>query len=192
MKIRNVVLILAIGSMTGISCLHAQNQVTEEKTINNEYMGYLKVGDTAPDFTAKNQDGKEIRLSNFKGKKVILYFYPKDDTPGCTAEACNLRDNYADLTKKGFEVIGVSPDGEQSHTKFISKYNLQFNLVADTSKAILKQYGAWGTKNMYGKESEGVLRTTYIINEAGKIEKVISKVDTKNHSSQILTELNMN
>ena len=155
-------------------------------------MGYLKVGDTAPDFTAKNQDGKEIRLSNFKGKKVILYFYPKDDTPGCTAEACNLRDNYADLTKKGFEVIGVSPDGEQSHTKFISKYNLQFNLIADTSKVILKQYGAWGTKNMYGKESEGGLRTTYIINEEGKIEKVISKVDTKNHSTQILTELNMN
>jgi thioredoxin-dependent peroxiredoxin len=192
MKFRNVFFLLTMGTMTGIYAIHAQNPVKEEKTINNENMGYLKAGDIAPDFTAKNQDGKEIKLSNFKGKKVILYFYPKDDTPGCTAEACNLRDNYEDLTKKGFEVIGVSPDGEQSHTKFISKYNLQFNLVADTSKTILKQYGAWGTKNMYGKESEGVLRTTYIINEQGKIEKVIDKVDTKNHSSQILTELKMN
>jgi peroxiredoxin Q/BCP len=155
-------------------------------------MGYLKVGDKAPDFTAKNQNGKEIKLSNFIGKKVILYFYPKDDTPGCTAEACNLRDNYDELLKKGFEVIGVSPDGEQSHTKFVTKYNLQFNLVADTSKTILKEYGAWGNKSMYGKEYEGVLRTTYIINEEGKIEKVIDKVDTKNHSSQILGELKMN
>ena len=172
--------------------LYAQdnNQVSNNK--NEETMGYLKVGDKAPDFTAKNQEGKEIKLSDFKGKKVILYFYPKDDTPGCTAEACNLRDNYGDLIKRGFEVIGVSPDDEKSHTKFVSKYNLQFNLVADTSKTILKQYGAWGKKNMYGKEYEGVLRTTYVINEQGVIEKVIDKVNTGDHSKQILTELGMN
>jgi peroxiredoxin Q/BCP len=155
-------------------------------------MGYLNVGDTAPDFTANNQDGKNISLKELKGKKVILYFYPKDDTPGCTAEACNLRDNYNDLIKHGFEVIGVSPDGEQSHTKFKSKYDLPFNLVADPGKTILKSYGAWGKKKMYGKEYEGVLRTTYVINEDGKIEKVILKVDTNNHTKQILEELGLN
>jgi thioredoxin-dependent peroxiredoxin len=192
MKIKNALFILALGTLIYNSFAQEQKPAAEEKTINNEYMGYLKVGDIAPDFTAKNQDGKDITLSKFKGKKVILYFYPKDDTQGCTAEACNLRDNYEDLTKKGFEVIGVSPDGEQSHTKFIAKYNLQFNLIADTAKTILKAYGAWGKKSMYGKEYEGVLRTTYIIDEKGKIEKVIDKVDTKNHSSQILTELKMN
>ncbi len=154
-------------------------------------MGYLNVGDLAPDFTANNQDGKSISLKTFRGKKIILYFYPKDDTPGCTAEACNLRDNYDDLIKQGFEVIGVSPDNEQSHTKFKNKYSLPFNLVADSGKSILKAYGAWGIKKMYGKEYEGVLRTTYIIDEEGKIEKVIPKVDTKNHSSQILSELGL-
>lgn len=150
-------------------------------------MAYLKVGDSATDFTAKNQDGKDIKLSDLKGKKVILYFYPKDDTPGCTAEACNLRDNYDALLEKGFQIIGVSPDAENSHTKFRTKYNLQFDLVADTSKNILKSYGAWGKKKMYGKEYEGVLRTTYVIDEKGKIEKVFTKVDTKNHTDQILS-----
>jgi peroxiredoxin Q/BCP len=191
MKFKNALFILIYGTLISISYTYSQVPVSNEKTNNNENMGYLKVGDIAPDFTAKNQDGKDITLSQFKGKKVILYFYPKDDTPGCTAEACNLRDNYEELTKKGFEVIGVSPDGEQSHTKFMTKYNLQFNLVADTSKTILKEYGAWGTKSMYGKEYDGVLRTTYIIDEKGKIEKVIDKVDTKNHSTQIMTELKM-
>ena len=152
-------------------------------------MSYLNTGDAAPDFTAKNQNGKEISLSDFKGKKVILYFYPKDDTPGCTAEACNLRDNYDALIEKGFDVIGVSPDNEKSHTKFQSKYNLQFNLLADDDKSILKKYGAWGKKNMYGKLFDSVLRTTYVISEDGKIEKVIKKVDTKNHAQQILEEL---
>jgi peroxiredoxin Q/BCP len=152
-------------------------------------MGYLKEGDPAPDFKAKNQDGKEISLSGYKGKKIILYFYPKDDTPGCTAEACNLRDNYSELTSKGFVVIGVSPDDVKSHGKFIGKYNLPFNLVADTTKSILKQYGAWGLKKMYGKEYEGVLRTTYVISENGKIEKVFTKVDTKDHTAQILAAL---
>ena len=149
-------------------------------------MAYLEEGAVAPDFTGKNQDGKEIKLSDLKGKKVILYFYPKDNTPGCTAESCNLRDNYADLTSKGFEVIGVSPDGETSHQKFIGKFDLPFNLIADTEKEILKAYGAWGLKKMYGREYEGVLRTTYVINEEGKIEKVFKKVQTKDHSAQIL------
>ncbi len=152
-------------------------------------MGYLKEGDNAPEFTAKNQDGKEISLSDLKGKKVILYFYPKDNTPGCTNEACNLRDNYSELTNRGFEVIGVSPDSEQSHTKFIGKYNLPFNLIADTDKSILNKYGAWGLKKNYGKEYEGVLRTTYVIDENGKIEAVFKKVETKNHTEQILAAL---
>jgi peroxiredoxin Q/BCP len=155
-------------------------------------MEYLKEGDVAPHFTAKNQSGEDISLSTLRGKKVILYFYPKDDTPGCTAEACNLRDNYSELTTRGFEVIGVSPDSEKSHDKFAGKFNLPFNLVADTEKSILKKYGAWGLKKMYGKEYEGVLRTTYVIDENGKIEVVIKKVDTKNHTAQILNELGLN
>lgn len=182
---------LYIGILLLLMPLMAWNQ-SDEKQQNESNMALLKVGDLAPDFTSKNQDGKEIKLSSFRGKKVILYFYPKDDTPGCTAEACNLRDNYEELTKKGFEVIGVSPDDEKSHGKFITKYNLQFNLIADTSKLILKQYGAWGLKKMYGKEYEGVLRTTYVINEVGKIEKVIEKVETGNHAAQVLKELGMN
>jgi len=154
-------------------------------------MSYLNAGDVAPDFTANNQDGKSISLKGFQGKKIILYFYPKDDTSGCTAEACNLRDNYNDLIKRGFEVIGVSPDNEQSHAKFKNKYSLPFNLIADPDKTILKLYGTWGKKKMYGKEYEGVLRTTYVIGEEGKIEKVITKVDTKNHTRQILEELGL-
>jgi thioredoxin-dependent peroxiredoxin len=184
--------ILIFGIVISSAYLNAWNQSNENKQKNEENMALLKIGDVAPDFTAKNQDGKEIKLSSFRGKKVVLYFYPKDDTPGCTAEACNLRDNYDELTKKGFEVIGVSPDDEKSHSKFIAKYNLQFNLISDTSKSILKQYGAWGLKKMYGKEYEGVLRTTYVIDEQGKIEKVIEKVDTGNHTDQVLTELKMN
>lgn len=155
-------------------------------------MAYLKEGDVAPDFKAKNQEGKDISLSEFKGKKVILFFYPKDNTPGCTAEACNLRDNYSELTSRGFEVIGVSPDSEKSHDKFVGKYNLPYNLVADTEKNILKQYGAWGLKKNYGREYEGVLRTTYVIDESGKIVVVFKKVDTKNHTAQILTALGLN
>jgi peroxiredoxin Q/BCP len=155
-------------------------------------MGYLKEGDIAPEFKAKNQDGKAIKLSDYKGKKIILYFYPKDNTPGCTAESCNLNDNYSDLTDRGFVVLGVSPDNENSHTKFIAKYNLAFDLIADTEKSILKAYGAWGLKKNYGREYEGVLRTTYVIDESGKIEFVFKKVDTKNHTAQILTALGLN
>ena len=152
-------------------------------------MAFLEEGIIAPDFKEKNQNGEAISLSKYKGKKVILYFYPKDNTSGCTTESCNLRDNYSDLVSRGFEVIGVSPDNEKSHTNFIAKYNLPFNLIADTDKNILKAYGAWGLKKMYGREYEGVLRSTYISDEEGKILKVFTKVKTKDHSSQILKEL---
>jgi len=152
-------------------------------------MNILKEGDKAPAFTSINQDGNSIALSDFEGKKIILYFYPKDNTPGCTAESCNLNDNYSTLTEKGFEVIGVSPDSAASHLKFIAKHNLQFNLIADTEKEVLELYNAWGLKKMYGREYMGVLRSTFIINKNGIIEKIIKKVKTKDHTNQIFSEL---
>lgn len=145
----------------------------------------LKEGDKAPFFKGVNQDGKEISLDDFRDKRLILYFYPKDNTSGCTAEACNLNDNYTALTAKGFEVVGVSPDPIGSHQKFISKYNLAFNLIADTEKQILQDYGVWAEKSMYGRKYMGVLRTTFIIRN-GIIEKIIAKVDTKNPTGQIV------
>ena len=151
-------------------------------------MTALKIGDEAPAFKTVDQDGNPISLSDYTGKKVILYFYPKDDTPGCTAEACNLRDNYDLLLKKGYKIIGVSADDEKSHKKFIEKYVLPFPLIPDKDKSILKAYGAWGRKNLYGKEYDGILRTTYVISEKGLIEKIFNKVDTKNHTEQILEE----
>ncbi|ALO16578.1 Putative peroxiredoxin bcp [Salinivirga cyanobacteriivorans] len=150
----------------------------------------LKAGDKAPDFQAKNQDGEPITLSDFKGKKLILYFYPKDNTPGCTAEACNLNDNYSELTDKGFEVVGVSPDNIESHQKFIAKYNLSFHLVADPEKEVINKYGVWGEKNMYGKKSMGLLRTTFVIDEDGIIQHVFKRVKTKDHTNQILEKVN--
>jgi peroxiredoxin Q/BCP len=149
-------------------------------------MTKLKPGDPAPEINAVDQNGNAISLKSFKGSKVVLYFYPKDDTPGCTAEACNLRDNHALLMKKGYRIIGVSADDEKAHQKFISKYALPFPLIPDKGKKILKDYGAWGLKKNYGKEYEGVIRTTFVISEDGRIEKVITKVDTKNHTAQIL------
>ncbi|GAB2975689.1 thioredoxin-dependent thiol peroxidase [Mucilaginibacter puniceus] len=149
-------------------------------------MATLKEGDKAPDFTAKDQNGKTVSLSDFKGKTVILYFYPKDDTPGCTAEACDFRDNYQSLIGKGFEVIGVSTDDEKSHKKFQTKYNLPFPLIADESKEIVEAYGVWGEKNMYGKVYMGTMRTTFIIDANGIIKKIINKVDTKASSQQVL------
>jgi len=151
-------------------------------------MAQLKEGAAAPVFSGKDQDGKTISLAGFKGKKVILYFYPKDDTPGCTAEACNLRDNYESLLSKGFAILGVSPDTEKSHMNFKTKYTLPFSLIADPDASIIKAYGAWGEKKMYGKSTMGVLRTTFVIDEQGNILKVFTKVDTKNHTQQILTE----
>lgn len=145
----------------------------------------LKVGDKAPDFKGVDQDGREISQSMFSGKKLVLYFYPKDDTPGCTAEACNLRDNYAGFLEKGYAIVGVSADSEQSHRKFIAKYELPFPLISDMDKTILKSYDAWGKKSMYGKEYDGILRKTFVISEEGIVEKIIDKVKTADHSMQI-------
>lgn len=150
----------------------------------------LKPGDQAPGFEGTDQYGKSVSLAGLKGKKVILYFYPKDDTPGCTSEACNLRDNYQELRDMGFVVIGISPDNETSHQKFSSKYNLPFHLIPDPDKKIIRSYGAWGEKKMYGKSYEGVLRTTFVISEEGLIDLVISKVDVKNHTKQIIELIN--
>jgi thioredoxin-dependent peroxiredoxin len=149
----------------------------------------LKIGDKAPDFKSKDQEGKEIKLSDYKGKKLLLYFYPKDNTPGCTAEACDLRDNFEEFTKQGIEIIGVSPDSEKSHQNFIQKHNLPFRLIADTDKKILEDYGVWAEKKMYGRTYMGVLRTSFLIDENGMIQEIFDKVKTKEHSSQIFKEL---
>ncbi len=154
-------------------------------------MVLLKKGDVAPDFKGINQNNEPISLADFKGKKLILYFYPKDDTPGCTAESCNLNDNYDAWIEKGYEVVGVSPDSVASHKKFADKFGLKFNLIADTEKDILQAYGVWGEKNMYGKKYMGVIRTTYVINEDGMIEDVFEKVQTKDHTNQIIKSLDL-
>jgi peroxiredoxin Q/BCP len=153
-------------------------------------MNELKEGSKAPQFTSKNQNGVAVSLDQFKGKKVILYFYPKDSTPGCTAEACDFRDNYQGLIQKGIVVLGVSVDDEKSHQKFITKYDLPFDLLADTDKKIVEAYGVWAEKSMYGKTYMGINRTTFIIDEEGIIEHIISKVDTKNPTAQVLELLN--
>jgi thioredoxin-dependent peroxiredoxin len=149
-------------------------------------MTKLKIGDQAPDFKAVDQDGRSISLADYKGKKVIIYFYPKDNTPGCTAEACSLRDGYEILTQSGYDVIGVSADSEKTHQGFATKHNLPFRLIADTDKKVIQTYGAWGEKKMYGKSYEGIIRTTFLISEDGKIENIIDKVNTKNHAGQIM------
>ena len=149
-------------------------------------MTTLKENDKAPDFSAKDQNGNIIQLKDFAGKKLILYFYPKDDTPGCTAEACNLKDNHNTLLKKGFKILGVSAESEKSHQKFITNYELPFPLIADKEKQLIKLYEVWGEKKFMGKTFIGILRTTFIINEKGIIEKIFTKVDTKNHTQQIL------
>ncbi|MFO7616549.1 MAG: thioredoxin-dependent thiol peroxidase [Bacteroidales bacterium] len=149
-------------------------------------MTILKSGDQAPDFAFTGADGLQKKLSDFRGRKIVLYFYPKDNTPGCTQEACSLRDGYEELTGKGYEVIGVSPDSEKSHAGFRGKFNLPFHLVADTDKLVATSYGVWGKKKMLGREYMGVIRTTFIIDEKGLIDKVIDKVDTKNHSGQVI------
>jgi peroxiredoxin Q/BCP len=149
-------------------------------------MATLQPGDKAPNFTANDQNGQPVSLADFKGKNVILYFYPKDDTPGCTAESCDFRDNYQSLTGKGFEVIGVSVDSEKSHKKFETKYQLPFTLIADTEHQIVEAYGVWVEKSMYGKTYMGTARKTFIINADGIIDKIIDKVDTKNSSQQVL------
>jgi len=148
----------------------------------------LQVGDKAPAVLGINQEGKEIKLADFNGKKVVLYFYPKDNTPGCTAQACSLRDGYDDLRKAGYEVIGVSTDSVASHQKFITKQNLPFNLIADTDKKLSEEFGTWGEKSMYGKKYMGTFRTTFIIDETGTIIRIFlpKEVNTKDHAAQIL------
>lgn len=151
-------------------------------------MSQLQPGEKAPDFIATDQDGNTVSLNDFKGYKLILYFYPKDNTPGCTAEACNLRDNYGSLLKKGYKIIGISADDGKSHKNFIAKNVLPFPLIPDKEKKIIKAYGVWGMKKLYGREYEGIMRTTFIISPEGIIEKIFTKVDTKNHTAQILAE----
>lgn len=154
-------------------------------------MASLSKGDQAPFFSGLNQNNETVALDSFQGKKLILYFYPKDNTPGCTAESCNLSDNYQAWLAKGYEVVGVSPDSVASHKKFADKFNFGFNLIADPETKILQAYGVWGEKSMYGKKYMGVLRTTFVINENGIIEEVFEKVDTKNHTDQIIKALDI-
>ena len=149
-------------------------------------MTQLKIGDKAPLFAGTDQDGKSISLSDFRGRKVILYFYPKDNTPGCTAEACSLRDGRAELQRMGFEVIGVSPDSVKSHQGFIAKHGLNFPLIADADKSIAAAYGVWGEKKFMGRTYMGILRTTFVIGPDGTIEKIFDKVNTKDHFTQIV------
>ena len=149
-------------------------------------MSKVATGDLAPGFYSLDQDGQPISLEDFKGKKIALYFYPKDDTPGCTAQACNLRDNYADMQQAGYVVLGVSPDSVKSHKKFETKYELPFLLIADEDHSISEAYAVWGQKKFMGKEYMGVNRTTYLIDEKGFIEKILDKPDTKAHAEEIL------
>ena len=151
-------------------------------------MTSLKEGDKAPFFKGINQDGKEITSEDFKGKKLVLYFYPKDNTSGCTAEACSLRDAYSELQKAGYEIIGVSKDSEKSHQKFIEKQSLPFSLIADTDTRLNQEFGVWAEKKMAGRSYMGTLRTTFLIDENGVIERVIEKVNTKEHAGQILNK----
>lgn len=153
-------------------------------------MSELKEGSKAPVFEGADQNGKKVSLNDFKGKKVILYFYPKDDTPGCTAQACNLRDNHSELIQKGFQVIGISTDSVKSHKEFEDKYSLPFPLIADEEKKIVEEYGVWGEKKFMGKNYIGTNRTTFLIDETGTIKKIITKPDTKNQTQQVLDEWN--
>ncbi|MDZ4758233.1 MAG: thioredoxin-dependent thiol peroxidase [Bacteroidota bacterium] len=146
----------------------------------------LTIGEKAPIFKSTNEKGETISLVDYKGKKLVLYFYPKDDTPGCTAEACDLRDNYARFQNLAYEILGISPDTEKKHSKFIAKYDLPFSLLADTEHIIALDYGVWGEKTMWGRKYMGINRTTFVISEKGIIEQIIDKVDTKNHASQLI------
>jgi peroxiredoxin Q/BCP len=149
----------------------------------------IEVGSKAPEISGVDQDGKAVSLADYKGKKLILYFYPKDLTPGCTTESCNFRDHYQDLTDKGFDVLGVSADDEKKHQKFIEKHELPFRLLADVDKKVINAYGVWGPKKFMGREYDGIHRTTFLINEEGNIQLIIPKVKTKESTEQILAEL---
>lgn len=155
-------------------------------------MTHLQKGDKAPAFSGRDENGNPISLSDYAGKRLVLYFYPKDMTPGCTTESCNLRDNYAALLEKGFDILGVSADDEKRHTKFIDKYELPFHLLADVDKEVINAYGVWGPKKFMGREFDGIHRTTFVINGEGVIDAVFKKVKTKAHTEQILEELENN
>jgi peroxiredoxin Q/BCP len=152
-------------------------------------MTHLKEGDSAPAFKGEDQDGNEVKLEDYSGKKLILFFYPKDNTPGCTAEACSLRDHYQELYDKGFELLGVSADSARKHQNFIKKYSLPFPLLVDTEKETIEAFGVWGPKKFMGRTFDGIHRTTFVIDEAGKVEKIFTKVKTKTHARQILDEM---
>lgn len=149
-------------------------------------MKHLKVGDKAPDFSVKDQSGNDVSLSDYSGKRVVIYFYPKDNTPGCTAQACNIRDNYAELQKEGIVILGVSADSESSHQKFIDKFDLPFTLLADVDKKMLNDYGVWGEKKFMGKVYDGIHRTTFVLDDSHTIIGIIEKPKTKDHASEIL------
>lgn len=151
-------------------------------------MTTLEAGDKAPDFSVEDQDGNTVKLSDFKGKKLVLFFYPKASTPGCTAEACNLRDNWERFQEKDYAILGVSADTQKKQSNFKNKYEFPFPLLADEDKEVIQAYGVWGPKKFMGKEYDGIHRTTFIIDEGGKIEEVIKKVKTKEHTDQILSE----
>ena len=175
------------GKSLNLREAQASKRLGEMKEKFQKHKSSLKAGDTAPLFKGQDQFGDVIKLKDFIGKKVILFFYPMDDTPGCTTQSCNLRDHYNHLTKQGFVVLGISPDGEKSHAKFAKKFKLPFSLIADEKKEIIKAYDVWGKKKIFGITYKGLIRTTFIIDEAGKIEGVIDNVDTANHSAQVLT-----
>lgn len=149
-------------------------------------MKHLKVGDKAPEFEVKNEKGEVVKLSDFEGQRVVVYFYPKDNTPGCTAQACNLRDNYAEIRNEGIVILGVSADDEQKHQKFIEKFELPFQLLADVDKVLLNAYGVWGKKKFMGKEYDGIHRTTFVLDESHRIIGIIDKPKTKDHAAEIL------
>ena len=151
-------------------------------------MFHLKEGDPAPAFSSVNENGQTVNLSDYQGKKLVLYFYPKDDTPGCTAEACSLRDGYPQFRAKGYEILGVSPDSVKKHVKFRDKFDLPFSLLADEDHSVSEMYGVWGEKKFMGRAYQGIHRTTFVIDAAGKIERIINKVDNENHSDQVLGE----
>ena len=153
-------------------------------------MNKIEEGQAAPNFTGKDQNGSAISLQDFKGDNVVIYFYPKDDTPGCTAQACNLRDNHSELLNKGIKVVGVSADSEEKHQKFIKKYDLPFPLIADTDKSIIQSFGVWGEKKFMGKVYDGIHRTTFILDKDGTVMKRIDKVKTTDHTNQIVEALN--
>jgi thioredoxin-dependent peroxiredoxin len=150
-------------------------------------MFHLQEGDAAPAFASVNEKGQTVRLEDYKGKKLVLYFYPKDDTPGCTAEACSLRDGYPQFQSKGYEILGVSPDSVKKHVKFQEKYNLPFSLLADEDHSVADMYGVWGPKKFMGRAYDGIHRTTFVIDADGKIERIIAKVDTDDHATQVMT-----